>query len=114
MRILGMKFWCCGNRRMLLLWGALAEDMLSLLLEQTIRVDLLASEDSWMGNSECLISWKHMCHGVNSYHTIISYRVHELTKSPAKILLPSHVSLPNCNKLVLKGSSVRGRSLDSS
>lgn len=46
MRILGMKFWCCGNRRMLLLWGALAEDMLSLLLEQTIRVDLLASEDS--------------------------------------------------------------------
>lgn len=36
-----------------------------------------------MENSECLISWKHMCHGVNSYHTIISY-YYWTNKKPCK------------------------------
>lgn len=58
---------------------------------------------------------------VYSYHRIKLYHVDELTTSPAKILLPSHVNLPNCNwkcwsgqKLVLKGNSTCGRGLDSS
>lgn len=63
-----MKSWCCGNRKTLFLWGALAEGMLSLLTEQAVRMDYMGGPVSqhskivvWLGNSEWLLCWKHMC-----------------------------------------------------